>query len=98
MFVIHFEAAQGNWVLWIYDGMSLGAETGQIFHIVSVTFNMILMLNLVIAILMETYARLAPQRLGLYYDGLIASLPIRCVGSFLAHGQLQSLSRKISEL
>jgi hypothetical protein len=36
---------------------------------------MILMLNLVIAILSETYARLAPQKTGLYYDGLIASLP-----------------------
>jgi len=33
------------------------------------------MLNLVIAILSETYARLSPQRLGLYYDSLIATLP-----------------------
>jgi hypothetical protein len=36
---------------------------------------MVLMLNLIIAILSETFARLASQRLGLYYDGLIASLP-----------------------
>jgi hypothetical protein len=36
---------------------------------------MVLMLNLVIAILSETYSRLSPQRLGLYYDSLIASLP-----------------------
>ena len=58
--VVHFEASLGNWMLKIYDGLTLGDMTGEIFHLVSVTINMILMLNLVIAILSETYARLAP--------------------------------------
>ena len=75
VFVIHFEASLSNWALRIYDGLSQGDRTGEVFHILSVIINMILMLNLVIAILSETYARLAPQRLGLYYDGLIASMP-----------------------
>jgi hypothetical protein len=73
--VVHFEASLGNWMLKIYDGLSLSDMTGEIFHLFSVTINMILMLNLVIAILSETYGRLAPDRLGLYYDGLIASMP-----------------------
>jgi hypothetical protein len=73
--VVHFEASLGNWMLKIYDGLSLSDMTGEIFHLLSVTINMILMLNLVIAILSETYSRLAPDRLGLYYDGLIASMP-----------------------
>lgn len=33
------------------------------------------MSNLVIAILKETYARMAPLKLGLYYDNLISSIP-----------------------
>ena len=73
--VVHFELSLGNWVLSIYDEFSLGNTFPVIFHCTSVVINMILMLNLVIAILSETYARLASQRLGLYYDGLIASLP-----------------------
>lgn len=75
VFLVHFEASLGNWALKIYDGLSLDDKTGEIFHLSSVIINMILMLNLVIAILSETYARLAPQRLGLFYDGLIASMP-----------------------
>lgn len=74
-FIIYFEAALGNWTLLIYDGFSQGSEIPVIFHLFSVIVNMILMFNLVIAILNETYARLASQKLGLYYDGLIASLP-----------------------
>jgi hypothetical protein len=73
-FIVHFEAALGNWTLKIYDGYSLGTKVPVIFHLLSVIVNMVLMLNLVIAILSETYARLASQKLGLYYDGLIASL------------------------
>ena len=74
-FVIQFEASLDNWSLKIYDDLSLGETRGQIFQMLSVTLNMILMLNLVIAILSETYARLAPQSLGLFYDGLIANMP-----------------------
>ena len=36
---------------------------------------MIVMSNLVIAILKHTYARLAPLKLGLYYDNLISLIP-----------------------
>lgn len=74
-FVVHFELSLGNWILTIYDDLSLTDTAGVLFHMTSVLLNMILMLNLVIAILSETYARLAPQKTGLYYDGLIASLP-----------------------
>ena len=75
VFVVHFELSLGNWILTIYDDLSLTDTVGVIFHMSSVLLNMILMLNLVIAILSETYARLAPQKTGLYYDGLIASMP-----------------------
>ena len=57
--VVHFEAALGNWSLAIYNGYSLGEAIPVWFHVASVIINMVLMLNLVIAILSETYARLA---------------------------------------
>jgi hypothetical protein len=65
----------GTWAIKIYDELSFDKAFGQSFHLISVIINMILMLNMVIAIFSETYARLAPQRRGLYYDGLIASMP-----------------------
>ena len=59
VFVIHFESALGNWYNTIYDDLSLGPTFGQAFHLLSVVLNLILMLNMVIAILMETFARMA---------------------------------------
>jgi hypothetical protein len=43
----------------------------EIFEMVQTIFNMIIFVNLVIAILSETYLRLANQKLGLFYDGVI---------------------------
>jgi len=74
-FVLHFESALGNWYNSLYDDLSLGANFGQAFHLISVLLNLVLMLNMVIAILMETYSRMAPLRRGLYYDTLTAQLP-----------------------
>jgi hypothetical protein len=59
----------------MYDGLDFGDEVGEVFHILCVTFNMILMFNLIIAQLSEKYAILSPARLGLYYDGLISTMP-----------------------
>jgi hypothetical protein len=59
----------------MYDGLDFGDEFGEIFHIVCVIVNMILMFNLIIAQLSEKYAILSPARLGLYYDGLISTMP-----------------------
>jgi hypothetical protein len=58
-----------------YDGFSLGDKYGEIWQMIMIVVNMILFLNLTIAILSETYNRLTTNRLGLYYDGLIAFLP-----------------------
>ena len=69
------EASVGNWLLSMYDGLPFGDEMGEIFHIVCVTVNMILFFNLIIAILSEKYNILSPAKLGLYYDGIISSMP-----------------------
>ena len=48
---------------------------GEIFHLLFTILNMVLLVNLVIAILSETYTRLSEQKLGLYYDGVIEVIP-----------------------
>ena len=62
-------------MLSMYDGLPFGDEVGECFHMVCVAVNMILFFNLIIAILSEKYNILSPVRLGLYYDGLISSMP-----------------------
>jgi len=44
--------------------------------IIAVIINCILLLNFVIAMLADTYAKLSSQSLGLYYDGVIARIPV----------------------
>lgn len=47
----------------------------MIFNIIAIVVNTVIMNNLVIAILTDTYSSLASFTLGLYYDSIIASIP-----------------------
>ena len=49
----------GQWDLTIYDNLKLGSTVGQVYHLLVIILNLILLLNLVIAILSETYVRFA---------------------------------------
>jgi hypothetical protein len=49
----------GIWDLTIYDNFFLGKYIGQIFHLIVILINMVLLVNLVIAILTDTYQRLS---------------------------------------
>ena len=53
----------------------MGKYIGQVFHLIVILVNMVLLVNLVIAILSDTYQRLAHYKLGLYYDGVIEVIP-----------------------
>lgn len=44
---------------------------GQVFLLLFMLFNLIVLLNLVIAILAGTYSELSAYSLGLYYDSLV---------------------------
>lgn len=71
-----FESSMGEWQsLAPYENLSLGKEVGQVFHLIVIILNLILLLNTVIAILSETYVRYSQMSLGLYYDGVIAAIP-----------------------
>ena len=53
----------------------MGRHFGEFYHLLIIILNMVLLVNLVIAILSETYTRLSNQKLGLYYDGVIEVIP-----------------------
>ena len=42
----------------------------------SLLINTVVLLNFIIAILADTYSKLSSQSLGIYYDGIIARIPV----------------------
>jgi len=75
-FVMLFETALGMWDLSIYDSLSLGRYVGVTFHLIVLMMNLVLLLNLIIAVLSNTYTVYEPKSLALYYDGVIESIPM----------------------
>jgi hypothetical protein len=75
--IMFFQSAMGEWDFEIYT--ILGPEKkyfGIMFHITVITVNMILMLNLIIAIMSDTYTHLSYVKLGLYSQGIIEAIPV----------------------
>lgn len=75
MLILFFQSALGIWDFTIYKNFVLGPKWGEFFHLLFILLNMVLLVNLIIAILSETYQRLSYQKLGLYYDGVIEVIP-----------------------
>ena len=55
--------------------MIAGPLFGEVWHCVFLIVNMILFINLVIAILSNTFSILHERRLALYYNGVIEAMP-----------------------
>jgi len=71
-----FASALGDWDFSIYDELGENKKyIGILFHIIVICANMLLLLNLVIAIMSDTYANLADVKLGLYSQGIIEAMP-----------------------
>ena len=49
---------------------------GQVYILLCVIINCIVLMNFIIAILADTYGKLSAQSLGIYYDGIIARIPV----------------------
>ena len=76
--VMFFESSLGNWDFSIYEdeSMSLGKKWyGILFHMTVLLVNMLLLLNLVIAIMSDTYSAFATVKLGLFSQGIIEAIP-----------------------
>jgi hypothetical protein len=72
--ILLFQNGLGQWDFTIYDQLS-NPLFAQTFQMIFIVVNMVMFVNLMIAILSETYQRLSSQRLGLYYDGVIEVIP-----------------------
>ena len=74
--VLLFSSALGEYDLSIYD--ELGEEKKFIgigFHVVFLACNLLLLLNLIIALMADTYQKLADVKLGLYSQEIIEAIP-----------------------
>ena len=72
--ILLLQTSLGQWDFSIYNELEIGATFGIIFHVIVIIMNLILLLNLVIAILTETYIRFSKVKLGLYYDGVVDAI------------------------
>lgn len=72
----------------MYEKSKYGLLFGSLFHLIVIMLNLVLLINLVIAILFETFERFDAQKLGLYYDGVIEVIPAykykKCYGALIA--------------
>ena len=71
-----FGTGLGNYDLSVFENLSIGSKVGEVYIIFCLLVNSIIMVNFIIAILADTYTKLTAQSLGLYYDGLIAQIPL----------------------
>ena len=74
-----FESSLGNWDFTMYEEEVIGSEAKHwyavIFHITVLLVNMLLLLNLVIAIMSDTYRIYSEVMLGLFSQGIIEAIP-----------------------
>jgi hypothetical protein len=76
VFFMLSETSLGSWNFNIYQDYRNGPIYGELFHIFFIIVNMILVLNLIIAILADTYSTFQEHRLGLYYDQVLSRIPV----------------------
>ena len=75
-FILHFSSSMGGFNFAIYDDLGESKKyIGIAFHGVVLLCNLLLMLNLVIAIMSDTYSRFSKVQLGLYNVGIIEAIP-----------------------
>jgi hypothetical protein len=74
--IMLFETSMGNWDLKIYKPLGNKAFVGEMFHTVFILLNLLMLLNLVIAIMADTFNQMVAYKKGLYYDGVIEAMPI----------------------
>lgn len=76
VFFLIFDTSLGNYDLSAFADLEAGEIVGQVYIVICVIINCIVLLNFIIAILADTYGKLSAQSLGIYYDGIIARIPV----------------------
>ena len=73
---LQFGSGFGNYELEEFRESTYPEEFGKFFVVFTIIINSIILLNFIIAILADTYSTLSQKKLGLYYDGIIARIPV----------------------
>ena len=76
--MMFFECALGSFNFGIYDQLGIGSMKyyyGMTFHSIVLLTNMLIVLNVVIAIMADTYSDLYVLRIGLYNRAIIKAIP-----------------------
>lgn len=76
VFFVIFGTSMGNYDFEDFNEFEYGKLVGQLFITGALLINNIVLLNFIIAILADTYSKLNEDSLGIYYDGIIARIPI----------------------
>ena len=68
----------GNYDLTVFKDLTNESfvRPGQLFLVIVIIVNAIIMINFIIAILADTYSKYMKSALGLYYDGVIQRIPL----------------------
>lgn len=74
--VVLFQTACGTWSLDIYEPLGERENIGIVFHMAMISMNMLLILNLLIAIMSDTYSKFSELKAGLYFTGIIRAIPV----------------------
>eukprot|EP00347_Sterkiella_histriomuscorum_P018923 403343649 len=73
--IMLIQSSLGQWDLTMYDDLSFGEIFGKIYHLVFLIVNLVMLLNLMIAILSTTFTNMHQLKLALYYDEIIEAIP-----------------------
>lgn len=76
VFTIMFQTGVGEFDVSPFQELSFDAVFGEVFIYSVVIINCIVLVNFIIAILAATYGKLSDYSLGIYYDGIIARIPV----------------------
>ena len=76
VFAIMFQTGVGEFDVSPFQELSFDAVFGEAFTYCVVIINCIVLVNFIIAILAATYGKLSEYSLGIYYDGIIARIPV----------------------
>ena len=76
VFFTVFSTGIANYDMNVFDALEASEMLGRIFIAFAVLANCVVLLNFIIAILADTFSKLSMRSLGIYYDGLIARIPV----------------------
>ena len=65
-----YNTSMGDWDLRMYEDIEY-QWVGEVFHIFFIFLNMLMLMNLVIAMMSDTYALYNSEKIGLYFSVII---------------------------